>query len=67
MDVTDAGAATDWCRRTGARFAGRSSRCSASAGYDQFMTRDGSIVLRKNLRVERWDPASGSWIVADAG
>lgn len=35
--------------------------------YDWFMTQDGSIVLRKNLRLERSDPASGSWIVADAG
>ncbi len=35
--------------------------------YDRFMTQDGSIVLRKNLRLERSDPASGSWIVADAG
>ncbi len=33
--------------------------------YDQFMTQDGSIVLRKNLRLERWDPASASWVASD--
>jgi hypothetical protein len=30
--------------------------------YDQFMTAGGSIVLRKDVRLERWDDASAGWV-----
>jgi len=33
--------------------------------YDQFMTEDGSIIPRKDLRLERWDAASPRWVDSD--
>lgn len=30
--------------------------------YDQFMTADGSIVLRKDIRLERLEEESGRWV-----
>ncbi len=30
--------------------------------YDQFMPEDGSIILRKDVRLERWDDASAGWV-----
>ncbi len=31
--------------------------------YDQFMTEDGSIILRKDVRLERWVEPTARWVV----
>lgn len=30
--------------------------------YDRFMAEDGSIILRKEIRLERWEEASARWV-----